>query len=304
MSEFEIAGARVLITGGNTGIGMETARVLASRGAQVIFTSRDAERGRVALAEIRKRSGRDDVEMMGLDLASFGSIRSTAEAFAARYDRLDLLINNAGVAWFQERAETADGFELMFGVNHLGHFLLTDLLLDTLKASAPARIVNLASHGYLMAPEGLDWEDLQSQRAFDGFRVYGHSKLANIYFTRELARRLEGTGVTANAVHPGHVKTELGRPRAEDRGEGSAAEAKKRKSSSGPDLSQLPPPISVEEGALTTIHVAASSDVEGVTGHYFDQCKAIDVTPVAADADAARRLWEVSEKLIAGVPHT
>ena len=304
MASFDIDGSTVLITGGNTGIGKETARVLASRGARVIITSRNAERGRKAVAEIRERSRRDDVEVMSLDLASFQSIRAFAKEFISRFDRLDVLVNNAGVVWIEQRGETADGFELMFGVNHLGHFLLTDLLLDTIVASAPARIVNVASHGYLLAAEGLDFDDLQNEGDFKGFALYGHSKLANVYFTRELARRLGSRGVTVNALHPGFVKTELGHVRTEDRvAQAAAKKSKPAKSDSNrPDLSHLPPPLPVEEGALTSIHLASSPEVEGVTGGYFDQCKAIDVNEVAADAEAAQRLWSVSEELIASVP--
>ena len=297
-------GRTVLLTGGNTGIGKETACVLASRGARVIITSRNAERGREAVGEIRERSGRDDVEVMSLDLASFQSIRAFTKEFLARFERLDVLINNAGVVWFEERGETADGFERMFGVNHLGHFLLTNLLLETLLASAPARIVNVASHGYLLAPEGLDFDDLQNLGDFKGFALYGHSKLANIYFTRELARRLEGRGVAVNALHPGFVATELGHVREEDRPAKTAAKKSKRAKSGAdlPDLSTFGTPLSVEEGALTSIYVASSPELEGVTGAYFDRCKAIEVTEVAADAESALRLWEISEKLVASVP--
>ena len=302
MASFQIDGSTVLITGGNTGIGKETAVQLAGMGAQVIFTSRNAERGAAAIAEVRERSGRDDVEVMALDLASIASIRAFAAEYLAKFDRLDVLVNNAGIVNSRGRAETADGFEVMFGVNHLGHFLLTDLLLDTLRASAPARIVNLSSHGYLMASEGLDFDDLQHVENYQGFLLYGHSKLCNIYFTRELARRLEGTGISVNAVHPGHVVTELGRDRPEDEKPREAKQKKDRpKDSSRPDLSKLPPPLAVEDGAKTSVYVASSSEVEGVTGAYFDCCKPIEITPVAADDTAARRLWEQSEKLIAGV---
>ncbi len=303
MGSFDIAGKQVLITGGNTGIGKETAVQLAQRGAKVVFTSRSEERGREALAEVKERSGRDDPQVMPLDLASFASIRSFSDAYIQRFDRLHVLVNNAGVA-LQKRVVTADGFEAMFGINHLGHFLLTTLLLDTLKASAPARIVNLSSQGYMMAPDGLAWDDLQGESEFSWFPRYGHSKLANIYFTTELARRLEGTGVTVNSVHPGHVTTELGRDRPEDRvvDESPKPAKSSEQETSGIDLSQLPPPIDVEEGASTSVHVASSPDLEGVTGRYFDKCEAVDTTAVAADPAAAERLWKVSEELVAGVP--
>lgn len=300
MSGFDIAGKVALITGGNTGIGKRTATVLAQRGAKVYLTSRDEARGRAALADVRKASGSDDVELLPLDLGSFASIRAAAAEFLAREQRLHVLVNNAGVVYFGERRLTADGFEEMFGVNHLGHFLLTGLLLDTVKASAPARIVNLSSAGYRMAADGLAWDDLQGESDFQGFPRYGHSKLANIYFTTALAKRLEGSDVTVNAVHPGHVVTELGRPRTETP---SAERPNERGASGGPpDLSHLPPPLSVEDGSLTSLHVACSPEVEGVTGQYFVLCEPVDPGPVASDPEAAERLWKVSEQLVAGVP--
>ncbi|MBW2269299.1 MAG: SDR family oxidoreductase [Deltaproteobacteria bacterium] len=301
---FDIDGSVVLITGGNAGIGKATAIELARRGAQVTITSRDPERGKLALDEIRQASGSDGIERVGLDLASLASVRRCAEEFLEHSARLDVLINNAGINLIKGvRQLTHDGFEMHFGVNHLGHFLLTDLLLDRLKASAPARIVNLASHGYMLAPEGLDFDDLQMERAYNAFTCYGHSKLANIQFTLELAKRLEGTGVTANAVHPGYVKTELGRRRPEDKQrfapEPETSGAKK--ASSGPDLSKLPPPVSADEGAETSIYLAADPACEGVTGEYFADSQRCELSPVGADADAAARLWAESESLIASV---
>ena len=298
MTDFDIRGKRVLITGGNTGIGKACASELARRGADVVFTSRDAERGAAALADVRAVSGRDDVELMSLDLASLASVRSFAAEYRARHQRLDVLILNAGVVVLGERQRTVDGFERMFGVNHLGHFLLTDLLLDRVRASAPSRIVVLSSEGYKMAPEGLNFDDLQSEHDFDGFVKYGHSKLANVYFTTELARRLAGTGVTVNAVHPGYVETELGRPRPEDRKPRKRAGGGKASKPKGPDLSHLPPPMSPLDGAATSLFVACDPSLDGVAGEYFSECKAVPLPPVGADAEAARRLWEVSEKLI------
>ncbi|MEE8346831.1 MAG: SDR family oxidoreductase, partial [Dehalococcoidia bacterium] len=202
-------GKTVLITGANSGIGKETAVALARAGATVVFTSRDPKKGEQAAADIRRRSG-TDVTLMPLDLASFTSIRALAETFLQRYEKLHLLINNAGLV-LSERTETEQGFETTFGVNHLGHFLLTKLLLDRIKASAPARIVNVASGAHRRVGGGLDFDDLQSTNGYSAFRVYGRSKLANIYFTRELARRLQGTGVTVNALHPGVVATGFAR---------------------------------------------------------------------------------------------
>ena len=295
----DLTGKTVLITGGNTGIGKATATDLARRGAHVTFTSRNEERGAQALADVRAASGSDDVAMVPLDLASLASVRSCAEGFLREHDQLHVLINNAGVSVFSGRQETADGFELMFGVNHLGHFLLTSLLLDRIRSSAPARIINLSSAGYRMAPEGLNFEDLQSEKSYSGFTVYGHSKLANIYFTRELARRLEGSGVTVNAVHPGYVKTELGRLRPEDQQQLIRAGRDRSQNEPKPDLSHLPPPITPEEGAETSIYLATSDAVENVSGEYFYRCEAEELTPVARDDAAAQRLWQLSEALVA-----
>src|SRR2546430_6128948 len=206
----DMAGKVVVITGGNTGIGKEAAVALAGRGAQVVVTSRNEERGRSARQEIAERSGNDSVEVMSLDLASFRSIRSFAADVLDRFDHLDVLVNNAGLI-LRQRAETQEGFEETFGVNHLGHFLLTDLLLERLRASAPARVVVVASDAHKGARQGLDFDDLQAERKYRWAKAYSKSKLANIYFTRELARRLDRTGVTVNALHPGFVRSEFGR---------------------------------------------------------------------------------------------
>jgi NAD(P)-dependent dehydrogenase (short-subunit alcohol dehydrogenase family) len=302
-----IEGDTVLITGGNTGIGRATAVELARRGARVVFTSRDAERGRAAQEAIRLESGRDDVELMELDLADLRSVRRCAETFLERHSRLDVLINNAGINLVRGlRQRTRDGFEMHLGVNHLGHFVLTRQLIDLLKQSAPSRIVNLSSHAYLMAPEGLDFEDLQMEKDYNAFTCYGHSKLLNIYFTLELANRLEGTGVTVNAVHPGYVKTDLGRWREEDKkrfvAEPKKPDAGKTKSpKSGPDLSKLPPPISAEEGAETSVYVATAPELDGVTGGYFADSAACALNEVGSDAEAAARLWEATEGMLASV---
>jgi NAD(P)-dependent dehydrogenase (short-subunit alcohol dehydrogenase family) len=305
---FEIDGSVVLITGGNTGIGRATAVALARKGARVIITSRDEGRGKLALDGIRRDSGRDDVEMIGLDLASLASVRRSAEEFADRFDRLDVLINNAGVALTRGvRQVTHDGLEMQFGVNHVGHFLLTRLLLPLIRQSTPARIVNLSSAAYLLAPDGLDFEDLQSEKSYQGFKCYGLSKLANIYFTLELARRLEDEDIAVNAVHPGYVDTELGHLRPEDkarfvRSEGNRG-AKEKKSSNGkadgPDLSSLGQPLTPEQGAFTSIKVASSPEVEGITGCYFADGEVCELTPVGGDLDAAARLWLATEKLLA-----
>ena len=279
-------GKTVVITGGNAGIGKETAIGLARQGARVIITSRDAERGARAIDEIQRRSDRSTVEVMALDLASFASIRAFAAELLERIDALDVLVNNAGLI-HRTRTLTAEGFETTFGVNHLGHFLLTSLLVDRLRASAPSRVVVVASDAHEGAKQGLDFDDLQSERRYRWGQVYGKSKLANIYFARELARRLDGSGVTSNSLHPGFVRSEFGQ---------------------GGDLGGLyefglkylaaPFAISQEAGARTSIHVASAPELEDATGGYYVKCKLASPSRIAQDDDAARRLWEISERLV------
>jgi NAD(P)-dependent dehydrogenase (short-subunit alcohol dehydrogenase family) len=277
----------VLITGGNAGVGKETAVGLARAGAHVVFTARDATRGADALADIRERSGSERVEVMALDLSDFASIRSFSEAFLSSHDRLDVLVNNAGLVQ-QYRAVTSDGFEMMFGVNHLGHFLLTSLLLDRIRASAPARIVVVSSHAHKRAGSGLDFDDLQSEQSYKPFQVYAKTKLANIYFTREQARRLDPTEVTVNALHPGFVASRFGR----DGDSGRLGEL-------GMILGR-PLAISPEKGARTSVWLASSPEVEGSTGEYFYKCMPSTPSKLAQDDEIARRLWAVSEELVAG----
>ena len=206
----------MLITGGNTGIGKETAVALARGGAQVVFTTRDATKGETARAEIRDRSGSDAVDVMELDLAQLASVREFANRWGAQHDHLDVLVNNAGVL-IGSRRETIDGYEMTFQVNHLGPFLLTNLMRDQLIAGDDARVVNVASAVHTSARSGLDFDDLQATRRYRSFAVYSRSKLANILFTRELARRWDDTGVTANSVHPGFVASRFGRDGDTDR---------------------------------------------------------------------------------------
>ncbi len=278
-------GKTVLITGANSGLGKETAVALARAGATVVFTSRDPQKGEQTAADIRQRSGAD-VALMPLDLASFPSIHALADDFLQRHDSLHVLVNNAGLI-LTERTETEQGFETTFGVNHLGHFLLTQLLLDRVKASAPARIINVASRAHRFARSGLDFDDLQLTNSYGGMQAYGRSKLANIYFTRELARRLEDSGVTVNALHPGGVDT------------GFAHDGDVRAPFSW--LWTLAKPFlrSPEKGAQTSIYLASATEVEGVTGKYFANSKEAQPTFVAQDDEAARRLWTASEELIA-----
>jgi NAD(P)-dependent dehydrogenase (short-subunit alcohol dehydrogenase family) len=282
----DMTGKTVVITGGNSGIGLATAVALARAGADTVITARDKGRGEAAVADISRRSGSDRVGVVVFDLAGAASIRAGAAALLQRCDRIDVLVNNAGLV-LTDRRETEDGFEATFGVNHLGPFLLTQLLLERITASAPARIVNVASTAHKGARGGLDFDDLQSTRAYRGMQVYSRSKLANIYFTSELARRLEGTGVTVNCLHPGTVATGYGR-------DGDASGFL----SFG--LKVIKPFIlSPERGAQTSVYLASSPDVAGVTGKYFVKCRPRTPSRAAQDPEAAKRLWERSEELLA-----
>jgi NAD(P)-dependent dehydrogenase (short-subunit alcohol dehydrogenase family) len=279
-------GKVVLITGGNTGIGKETAIALARMGATVTITSRNPDKGKDALADIRRQAGSDAVECMRLDLASLASVRSFAAEFLATHPRLDVLINNAGLT-LSERSETEDGLESTLGINHFGHFALTGLLVERLKHSAPARIVVLSSDAHRGALRGLDFDDLQARRSYSGMGTYCKSKLANLLFTVELAERLQGSGVTVNAVHPGLVATEFGG--ADDVGGlfGLLVRASHVFS------------LSPAKGARTSVYVASSPAVEGVTGKYFVRSKPVRPSRAAQDRQAALRLWELSEQLTA-----
>jgi NAD(P)-dependent dehydrogenase (short-subunit alcohol dehydrogenase family) len=254
-------------------------------GAQVTITARDPGRGTAALEEIRSRSGRDDVEVMGLDLASLASVRELAGQFAARHDRLDVLVNNAGLV-LSSRQETVDGYETTFQVNHLGHFLLTELLRDQLVAAAPARVVNLASDAHKFARRGLDFDDLQSAHRYRSFSVYGKTKLANILFTREFPKHWDGTGVTANAVHPGFVASSFGRDG--DTGRLNALVFPLLK----------PFALTPAQGAQTSVYVASAPELEGVTGGYWVKSAPASPSNAAQDDAAAARLWDVSEALV------
>ncbi len=287
--EGRMDGATVLVTGGNAGVGLATARGLARLGARVVITARDPAKGETAADEVRAAAPGAAVEVLDLDLASFASIRRCADEVQRRVEHLDVLINNAGLVQTQYRL-TENGFETTFGVNHLGHFLLTTLLVDHLRASAPARVVVVASRAHQGARDGLDFDDLQSERLYRPITAYNRSKLANIYFTRELARRLAGTGVTANSLHPGFVASRLGRD-----GDGGTA---------GAVVMVLARPfaISPTRGARTSIYLASSPAVATTTGEYFAHCRPAKPARIATDDAAARRLWELSEALVAAPP--
>ena len=274
-----------LVTGANAGIGLETARGLARQGATVIMTARNRQKGEAAAADVRQTTGSERVELLDLDLADLSSVREAAEQVAMRHDALHVLINNAGLM-LSERRLTVDGFETTFGVNHLGHFALTLLLLPLLKSSAPARIVNVASGAHAAARKGLDFDDLMfERRPYKMMDAYAGSKLANIHFTQELARRLEGSGVTANAVHPGAVGTRFA----------SDGDVKGWFAT----LFQIGRPLLLTpaKGARTSLHVATAEEGGQVSGAYFARSRQKKTSRVAADHEADRRLWEISEQL-------
>jgi len=270
-----------LITGANSGIGYETARALAGRDARLILVCRNAEKGAAALQSIRDATGNEQLELMVADLASLNEVEVLAQKVLDRYDALHILINNAGL--LKGRRElTVDGYETTFAVNHLAHFLLTLRLLDRMKASTPARIINVSSIVHLMGK--LRFDDLFFENGgYGGMTAYAQSKLANILFTYRLARMLDGTGVTVNAMHPGAVATNFG-------GEGplwyKAAKWFAR-----------PFYISPEKGARTLIYLAAAPAVEKVTGKYFVRKRPVPSQPVTYDEAAQDRLWTISERL-------
>jgi NAD(P)-dependent dehydrogenase (short-subunit alcohol dehydrogenase family) len=270
----------VLVTGATSGIGEATTVGLARLGARVGITARNEAKGQTAAEQIRRQAPGADIQLFVCDFASQASIRALAADVDRRFDRLHVLVNNAG-AVHQKRELSADGLELTFAVNHLGYFLLTNLLLPKLRASAPARIVSTASAAHRMGR--LRWDDLQAERGYRALRVYGTSKLANILFTRELARRLEGTGVTANCFHPGVVASGFGR------NDGGLFALGVRIAAA---FMRTP-----EQAAETAIWLAASPEVAGVSGKYFtDRHEARPSAAASNDADAAK-LWDVSAKL-------
>ncbi|XP_066044365.1 retinol dehydrogenase 12-like isoform X2 [Chamaea fasciata] len=279
-STARLEGKVVIITGANTGIGKETARDLAQRGARVIIACRDIAKAEAAATEIRAETGNQQVIVKKLDLADTKSIREFAENFLAEEKELHVLINNAGVM-LCPYSKTADGFEMHLGVNHLGHFLLTFLLLECLKQSAPARIVNVSS----LAHHGgrIRFHDLHGEKSYNCGLAYCHSKLANVLFTRELARRLQGTKVTANALHPGSVSSELVRH--------SFVMTWLWKIFSF----FLKTPC---EGAQTSIYCAVAEELESVTGQYFSDCQPAYVSPRGRDDETAKKLWSVSCELL------
>lgn len=270
-----------LITGGTSGIGWVTARELASMGAEVILAARNADRGRKSVDRIRRLNGDAKVEFLPLDLSSADDVRRFASEVQERFPRLDVLVNNAGTMLLWRRVNQA-GLEMTFAVNHLGHFLLTHLLMELLRASESARVIVVSSGSHWRAR--LNFDDLQNENGYNGMRVYGESKLANLLFTYELARRLEGESITANAMHPGFVRTNLGRD-------------------NGWLLHKLIHLVmlaagSTELGADTCVYLASSDEVEGVSGKYFKGRKAVRSSKASYNLEEARKLWEISEEIL------
>jgi len=263
-----------LVTGANTGIGKATAKELARRGGRVYVASRSASKGEAAVAAIKAGTGSDSVWFLPLDLADLSSVRACVEGFLARGEPLHVLVNNAGVAGV--RGLTKQGFELMFGVNHLGHFLLTQLLLDRLTSSAPARVVTVASDAHYQA-RGIDWEVRRPARGITGLGEYAVSKLCNVLFSQELARRTAGTGVTTYALHPGVVASDIWR--------------------------RVPWPVrplitrrmlSVDQGAATSLYCATSPEVAEASGLFYDKCAPREASRVATP-ELGGELWQRSE---------
>ncbi|MRR30317.1 SDR family oxidoreductase [bacterium] len=275
----DLQGKTILITGATSGIGAITARELARMGAHVVVVGRNAKKTRSVVSEIQLDTGNQQVEMLIGDLSDLSEVRCLADEFKKRFDRLHVLINNAGAVFFNHRT-TADGYEITLALNHLSPFLLTNLLLDRLNASTPARVVTVSSMAHWAAHVNPD--RLNGHRFYWGWRAYSQSKLMNILFTRELARRV-GSGVTANCVHPGFVASNFG------------------KSNGGIyrtlwNLFELAA-ISPERGAQTSIFLASSPEVANVTGEYFFDCKQQISSAESYDIDLARRLWDTSLKL-------
>ncbi|MGD8815086.1 MAG: SDR family oxidoreductase [Anaerolineales bacterium] len=276
----QMQGKTCMITGASDGIGKATAFALAQMGAEVIIVGRNPKKCDATVEHIKQQTGNTAVETMLADFAELAQVRRLAQDFQRKRSRLHVLVNNAGVLPLTRRV-SRDGYEMAFAVNHLAHFLLTNLLLDTLLASAPARIVNVSSRSHRRGP--IDFDDLQSEKHFSVGSVYGKSKIANVLFTYELARRLEDSSVTVNALHPGFVRTNM------------AAD-------NGWFVRMMLPLIHIasltpEEGAATSIYLASSPEVEGVNGKYFAKCKPIRSSRDSYDRQAATRLWQESLKL-------
>jgi NAD(P)-dependent dehydrogenase (short-subunit alcohol dehydrogenase family) len=273
----------VMVTGATNGIGFESAKALAGMGATVVGVGRNAQKCVDSAAAIMRTTGNSKVEFMVADLSVQAQVRQLAETFKQKHNRLEVLLNNAG-GYFAKREINADGQEMTWALNQLNYFLLTDLLLDVLKASAPARIVNVSSGAHAMT-KGIHFEDVEYQQGYSGWTAYGQSKLANIMFTYELARRLAGTKVTANVLHPGFVATGFGHNNGGLMNFGMGAIQK---------IAAKKP----EQGAATSVYLASAPDVEGVSGRSFANCTEKKSSGASYDEAAQRRLWELSEQMV------
>jgi NAD(P)-dependent dehydrogenase (short-subunit alcohol dehydrogenase family) len=276
-----MTGKICMVTGATDGIGKATAMALAQMGATVVVAGRSEQKCVATVEQIVQKTGNQQVEHMLSDFSVLAEVRQLAADFVRRNDRLDVLVNNAG-AMFLRRSLSPEGYEMTFAVNHLAPFLLTHLLLDIIKASAPARIVNVASGGHRR--KVLDFDDLQSRKGYSPMRVYGKSKLANMLFTYELAHRLKGTSVTVNAMHPGFVRTNMG-------------------ANNGWFVRLMLPLIHIasltpEQGARTAVYLASSPEVEGVSGKYFINCAPARSSRASHDKEAAARLWQASAEMV------
>ena len=270
-----------LITGGTNGIGKSTAQELARRGATVVIVGRNTQKTAQVVKEIRAASGNKNVDSLLADLSSQQEVRHLANEFKSRYSYLHVLLNNAGGV-FMQRHLSVDGIEMTFALNHLAYFLLTNLLLDTIKASPTARIINVSSNVHNSGK--IEFDNLQGERDYSA-SAYGNSKLANILFTTELAQRLEGTGVTVNALHPGFVSTGFGK--------NNPGLLMKIIRAVVPLIARSP-----EKGAETSIYLASSTSVEGITGKYFYDSHMIPAAPQATDMAVAKKLWDVSAEMV------
>ena len=284
----DMQGKVVVITGATSGIGAVAAEQLAAMGARIVLVARDKTRAEAELARLREKSTGPQPSVHYADLALLEDMQRVGREIASAESRIDVLINNAG-ALFSHRILTRDGLETTFATNHMSYFVLTEMLRQRLVASAPARVINTSSDAHRRAK--LDFDDLQSANGYAGFKVYGRSKLANILYTRELARSLAGTGVTANSLHPGFVATRFG----DQSGGAFSVMVRLAKSFA----------ISPEKGAETIVYLASSGEVSKVSGEYFYKCRAAAPTKEAQDDEAARRLWQASARLagLAVQPH-
>jgi NAD(P)-dependent dehydrogenase (short-subunit alcohol dehydrogenase family) len=273
--EMDMKNRTVLVTGSTDGIGKETALQLARMGAEVLLHGRSQEKGVAVQEEINRRTGNDRLQFFRADLSSQKQVRKMAAEIWERHDRLHVLINNAGT-FEPERRITEDGLEKTFAVNYLAQFLLTHELLDLMKRSSPARVINVASIAHWSG--SMDWSNLQGERRYEGFDAYARSKLAVVLFTYSLARHLKGSGVTANCLHPGVIKTKLLRAGFGDYPGGTP-----------------------EKGARTSVYLASSAKVEGISGNYFEECKAVRSSPQSYDQRLQEELWRISEKQLARV---